>query len=120
MLGYLIRRLGWAAVLFLIVTLYTYVLFFILPGNNQTVRRGFRTVQAPGSLRNDTSGDEQLSLVNEYGTFVWSLVHGDLGTSRVTREPVTELIGRAAPVTGSLILGGFIFWLLLAFPIGIL
>ena len=58
--------------------------------------------------------------MNEYGTFVWSLVHGDLGTSRVTREPVTEMIGRAAPVTGSLILGGVIFWLLLAFPIGIL
>ena len=120
MLGYLIRRLGWAVVLFLIVTLYTYVLFFILPGNNQTVRRGFRSVATPSSLRNDTAGDEQLSLVHEYGTFVWGLVHGDLGTSRVTREPVTAMIGRAAPVTGSLILGGVIFWLVLAFPIGIL
>jgi peptide/nickel transport system permease protein len=119
-LGYLIRRLGWAAVLFLIVTLYTYVLFFILPGNNQTVRRGFRAVSTPSSLRNDTSGQEQLSLVNEYGTFVWSLVHGDLGTSRVTRQPVADMIARAAPVTGSLVLGGAVIWLLLAFPIGIL
>lgn len=120
MLGFLTRRLGWAVVLFLIVTLYTYVLFFILPGNNQTVRRGFRPVATPSSLRNDTSGDEQLSLVHEYGAFVWSLVHGDLGTSRVTRQPVAEMIGRAAPVTGSLVLGGAIVWLLLAFPIGIL
>lgn len=119
-LGYLIRRLGWAVVLFLIVTLYTYVLFFILPGNNQTVRRGFRAVSTPSSLRNDTSGDEQLSLVHEYGAFVWRLAHGDLGNSRVTREPVIEMIGRAAPVTGSLVLGGAVVWLLFAFPIGIL
>ncbi len=119
-LGYLIRRLGWAVVLFLIVTLYTYVLFFILPGNNQTVRRGFRVVQAPSSLRNDTSGDEQLSLAHEYGAFVGRLVHADLGHSRITREPVARMIARAAPVTGSLVLGGAVVWLLFAFPIGIL
>jgi peptide/nickel transport system permease protein len=119
-LGYLIRRLGWAVVLFLIVTLYTYVLFFILPGNNQTIRRGFRTVQAPNTVRDNTVGIEDQSLFREYGEFVWGIVHLDLGTSRVTREPVAAVIGRAAPVTISLVLGGAVVWLLLAFPIGIL
>lgn len=119
-LGYLIRRLGWAVVLFLIVTLYTYVLFFILPGNNQVIRRGFRTVQAPSTLRDNTLGVENRSVVRDYGTFVWSLAHLDLGTSRVTREPVADIIARAAPVTASLVLGGAVVWLLLAFPIGIL
>ncbi|HXH87945.1 MAG TPA: ABC transporter permease [Gaiellaceae bacterium] len=120
MLGYLIRRLSWAVVLFLIVTLYTYVLFFILPGNNQTVRRGFRQAQTPSTLRDNTLGVENQSLVREYGSFVWAIVHLDLGTSRVTREPVASVIGRAAPVTMSLVLGGAVVWLLLAFPIGIL
>ena len=119
-LGYLIRRLGWAVVLFLIVTLYTYVLFFILPANNQVVRRGFRTVQAPNNVRDNTLGVENESLVREYGAFVWGIVHLDLGASRVTREPVVAVIARAAPVTGSLVLGGAVVWLLLAFPIGIL
>jgi peptide/nickel transport system permease protein len=119
-LGYLIRRLGWAVVLFLIVTLYTYVLFFILPGNNQTIRRGFRTVQAPNTVRDNTVGIEDQSLFREYGDFVWGVVHLDLGNSRVTREPVAAVIGRAAPVTISLVLGGAVVWLLLAFPIGIL
>lgn len=88
MLGYLIRRLGWAVVLFLIVTLYTYVLFFILPGNNQVVRRGFRTVKTPNTLRDNTIGVENQSVVREYGTFVWRIVHLDLGTSvpRASRE----------------------------------
>ena len=120
MLGYLIRRLGWAVVLFLIVTLYTYVLFFILPGNNQTIRRGFRTVQAPNTVRDNTVGIEDQSLIREYGDFVWRIAHLDLGNSRVTREPVADIIGRAAPVTISLVLGGAVVWLLLAFPIGIL
>jgi peptide/nickel transport system permease protein len=119
-LGYLIRRLGWAVVLFLIVTLYTYVLFFILPGNNQTIRRGFRTVQAPNTVRDNTIGVENQSLFHEYGEFVWRIGHLDLGNSRVTREPVATVIGRAAPVTISLVLGGAVVWLLLAFPIGIL
>jgi len=119
-LGYLIRRLSWAVVLFLIVTLYTYVLFFILPGNNQTVRRGFRQAQTPSTLRDNTLGVENQSLVREYGSFVWAIAHLDLGTSRVTREPVASVIGRAAPVTMSLVLGGAVVWLLLAFPIGIL
>ena len=120
MLGYLIRRLGWAVVLFLIVTLYTYVLFFILPGNNQVVRRGFRVVQAPNTVRDNTNGIENQSVVHEYGSFVWGLAHLDLGTSRVTRQPVADMIGRAAPVTMSLVIGGAVVWLLLAFPIGIL
>ena len=119
MLGYLIRRLGWAVVLFLIVTLYTYVLFFILPGNNQTIRRGFRTVQAPNTVRDNTVGIEDQSLFREYGQFVWGIAHLDLGNSRVTREPVADVIGRAAPVTISLVLGGAVVWLLLAFPIGV-
>ena len=47
-------------------------------------------------------------------------MHGDLGNSRRNRQPVIEVIGRAAPVTMSLVFGGMIVWLLFAFPIGIL
>jgi peptide/nickel transport system permease protein len=118
-LGYLVRRLGWAVVLFLVVTLYTYVLFFVIPTNNQTVRRGFRAGQTAGDVR-DTLGISQGSVLHEYTTFVAHVVQGDLGYSRVNRQPVTEVIARAVPVTASLVAGGAIVWLLLAFPIGIL
>ncbi|MBI4172801.1 MAG: ABC transporter permease, partial [Actinobacteria bacterium] len=56
----------------------------------------------------------------EYGTFVWRIVHGDLGESFTTRQDVTEIIAQAAPVTASLILGAAVVWLLIALPIGIL
>jgi peptide/nickel transport system permease protein len=116
-LTYLVRRLGWAAVSFVAVTLYTYVIFFVLPSNTVRNQRGFSTVQS-GGLR-DTGGTEG-SFVREYGSFVADIVQFDLGTSRRTREPVTDVIARAAPATASLVIGAAVFWLLMAFPIGIL
>ena len=117
MVAFLIRRLGWAVISFLVVTLYTYVLFFVLPSNNVANRRGFSGVQ-PGGLR-DSVGQEG-SAVKAYASFVGHIVRADLGNSRRTREPVVHVIRRAAPATASLVIGSAILWLLMAFPIGII
>ena len=114
----MVRRLAWAIVLFLALTLYTYILFFVIPGNNQTIRRGFRVDQ--GTTLRDTVGIDGGSIVREYGSFVSNIVQGDLGASRRNRQPVLEVIGRAAPITISIVAGGAVVWLLIAFPIGIL
>ncbi len=118
MLTFLVRRLGWAAVSFIAVTLYTYVLFFVLPSSTVQNRRGFSGVQG-SSLRETVVGGEG-SFIRQYGTFVVNIVQLDLGYSRRTREPVVDVIARAAPATASLVVGAAILWLLLAFPIGIL
>jgi hypothetical protein len=61
------------------------------------------------------------SLPHRYALFVWNIVrHGDLGRSYADREPVTARIGRAAPVTLSLVVGGLVVWLLIAVPLGLL
>ena len=40
MLAYLVRRIAWAGVLFLAITMVTFILFFVLPVSNaQFVRR---------------------------------------------------------------------------------
>lgn len=114
----MLRRLAWAVVLFLALTLYTYVLFFLIPGNDETIRRGFRGDQ--GTTLRDTVGIDSGSVVREYGSFVSHVLHGDLGTSTRTNEDVVDVIARAAPVTLSLVLGGVLVWLLIAIPIGIL
>jgi peptide/nickel transport system permease protein len=43
-----------------------------------------------------------------------------LGRSFTNRLSVNYVVGQAAPVTASLVLGGAVFWMLLALPIGIL
>ena len=104
MLGFVLRRLAWAIVLFFALTLYTYVLFFVIPGNEDAIRRGFRGDQ--GTTLRETVGIDGGSILQEYGSFVSHVVQGDLGNSQRNRQPVIEIIGRAAPVTMSLVIGG--------------
>jgi len=102
--GFVLRRLAWAVVLFLALTLYTYVLFFVIPGNEETIRRGFRGDQ--GTTLRETVGIESGSILREYGSFVSHVVRGDLRTSSRSNQDVADVIARAAPVTLSLVLGG--------------
>ena len=118
MLGFVLRRLAWAVVLFLALTLYTYVLFFVIPGNNDVIRRGFRGDQ--GTTLRETVGIDGGSLVREYGSFVSHVVRGDLGVSNRDNQQVVDVIARAAPVTLSLVIGGAVVWLLIAIPIGLI
>ncbi|HEY7729344.1 MAG TPA: ABC transporter permease [Gaiellaceae bacterium] len=116
MLGFILRRLVWAALLFLIVTLYTYVLFFMI--GSTSVNVGSRSSEAASTV-NESVGVEGSFFV-AYGTFLSKVVTGDLGQSFYTRDDVTSLIAEAAPVTASLVFGAAIMWLLIAVPIGIL
>jgi peptide/nickel transport system permease protein len=116
-LGFVLRRLAWTAVLFLALTLYTYVLFFVIPGSSETIRRGVRGDR--GTTLRETVGIDGGSLVREYGSFVSHVARGDLGRSSRNNEPVVRVIARAAPVTLSLVLGGAVVWLLISVPIGL-
>jgi peptide/nickel transport system permease protein len=117
--AYIVRRLGWAIALFLVVTLYTYILFFLVPYHSINI--GARDAGETG-VASDVRGELGLQggVVHEYGQFVWQIAHGDLGRSWISREPVTEVLWRAAPATASLVVGAAVLWLLIAFPIGIL
>lgn len=118
MLAYLIRRVLWAFVLFLVVTLFTFILFFILPADRSQIGRG--TLQAETVDIRDAFEVEG-NVFQEYGRFVWNLVtHAELGHSFTTRQEVSDMIGRAAPVTISLILGAAVLWLLIALPVGVI
>jgi peptide/nickel transport system permease protein len=118
--SYLARRLLWAMVLFVAVTLVTYVIFFIVPANPARLACGQRATQDCVTRAAKYLGTDQPVYV-QYGRFLKRLViHQDLGRSFTNRRSVNHVIASAAPVTASLLFGGMIFWLLLAIPIGIL
>ena len=116
MTGYLVRRVGWAALLFLAISFVTYVIFFVIPTEPTRVGRG----RASETVDLRTAIPLEGSLAEEYGQFVWRVVRGDLGYSYVTRRDVTEILAQAAPVTASLVFGGALIWLLIALPVGLL
>lgn len=114
MLAFIVRRLTWAIVLTFVVTLVTFVVFFVLPKHFKNGRRNERGTDIL------TPFDARGAVPVAYLSFLGHVAHGDLGKSRASDEPVTTVIGRTLPVTASLVIGGMILWLLMAFPIGIL
>ncbi len=116
MLAFVFKRLVWAVILAWLVTLICFVIFFALPRNQPGSNR--QGIVAPNlNAAYDLNSD---SLPRQYVTFVEHVVRGDFGESLRTPQTVRSMIHDAAPVTLTLIIGGTIFWLLIAFPIGIL
>jgi peptide/nickel transport system permease protein len=107
-------------VLFIAVTIVTFVIFFVIPANPAALIAG----KAPRPIDIQRAahfiGTDRPVYV-QYAKFFWRLVgHQSLGRSFATRQDVNSIVGRAAPVTASLVLGGAIVWMLIALPLGIL
>jgi peptide/nickel transport system permease protein len=117
---YLVRRLLWAIVLFIAVTLVTYVIFYIIPASPARLACGQRATQECVDRAAKFLGTDRPVYI-QYGKFLKRLVlEQNLGRSFTNRQSVNYVVGQAAPVTASLVFGGAIFWMLIAVPIGIL
>jgi peptide/nickel transport system permease protein len=120
MLRYMIRRLLWACVLFLAVTVVSYVLFYIIPADpaKQACGQSCNAEQV-ARVRHFLGLDRPIWY--QYWHFISRLIfHFDLGHSYFNRESVNQLVADAAPVTASLVFGGAVVWMLIALPIGVL
>jgi len=109
MARYLLARLATSLALLVAITFFVFAAFYVAPAN-----------RPPPGL---TSNPYRIhgSLPHQYALFLWNIVrHGDLGRSYADREPVAARIGRAAPVTLSLVVGGLVVWRLIAVPLGLL
>jgi peptide/nickel transport system permease protein len=116
--SFIVRRLAWAAVMFFAVTIVTFIIFFVIPSEDDQASLG------QGGAEIDVRTTVQIDgpLYEEYAEFVRKVVtQGSLGNSWVLRgQEVNEILVRAAPVTASLVIGGALLWLLLAIPTGLL
>jgi peptide/nickel transport system permease protein len=115
---FLLRRLAWMAVMFLSVTVVTFVIFFVIPSEDDqaSLGRGGAEVDVRTTVQIDGP------IYEEYAEFLRKIVtQGSLGNSWVLRgQEVNELLARAAPVTLSLVIGGALLWMLIAIPTGVL
>jgi peptide/nickel transport system permease protein len=120
MFRYLVRRLLWAAVLFLVVTVVTYVIFFLIPVDPAKQACGQRATPLCIQTAKEHLGLDKPVYV-QYSKFLWRIVaHFDLGRSFANRQQVREIVFDAAPTTASLVFGGVVVWMMIAVPIGIL
>ena len=121
MIRFLIRRLLWAGVLFLAVTIVTYVIFFLAPANPERLVCGGEraTTRCLDEVRETLAIDRPMYV--QYSKFLQRLVfEQSLGTSFIQKREVNEIVAKAAPVTASLVFGGAILWMLIGLSAGIL
>ena len=119
MIRYIIRRLLWAVVLFIAITLLTYVIFFMIPAD--PARKACGQLVTPACVkqaRKNLGLDKPVYV--QYGRFLKRVViDRSLGHSFANRQDVNTIIARAAPVTASLVFGGAILWLAIGLLVGI-
>jgi peptide/nickel transport system permease protein len=118
MLRYLAKRLGWAVLTLLGVTLLTFVVVYRIPADPAVVLAGpTASAEDVANIRQQMGLDRPLWA--QYGDFLARLTRGDLGTSYATRQPVAKAIGERLPATIQLALAGWVCWLVLGTLLGV-
>lgn len=118
MKGFL-KRLGLLALTLLLVTVFAFAAFSIIPGDPTSAILGTEaTEEQIAALRTRLGLD--LPLWQRYLNWVTGFVTGDLGESYNYEMPVTQLLAPRIPVTLTLAAIAFVLILLISLPLGIL
>ncbi len=119
-LPFLARRIAAGVVVLWVVTLGTFLLFFTRPAISVARSMAGKEPTA-AELREIT---RQLGLnqpvITQYWHFLGRLLHGDLGYSYATGEPVTTILAQDLPRTASVVAGGVVLWLVVGISVGVL
>jgi peptide/nickel transport system permease protein len=120
MLNHIIRRVFQSIPLLLLISIVVFALVQLAPGgplarfeNDPTISEADLQV-----LREKMGLNDPLPV--RYGKWLGTTLSGDLGTSYVTHQPVTEMIRERLPHTIRLMVTAFIVTLLVAIPVGII
>ena len=120
MFRYLVRRILWAALLFLVITFVTFVIFYVGPNNPARAVCGGDQAKRECLVRATAKlGLDQPMPVQYYKFLKQLVVHQDLGESFATSQSVNQRIKEAAPVTASLVFGGAVLWMMIGLTVGI-
>lgn len=119
MLRYAVRRLLWAIPVLIGVTLVTFILLHVVPGDPALNMLGEHPdPQTVEKLRRQLGLDRPLP--QQYLDFLAKAAVGDLGTSYYRKVPVTQLIAQRFPVTATVALSAMAVGAALGLSAGIL
>jgi peptide/nickel transport system permease protein len=123
---YIVRRLLWVGVVLLVITLITYVIFFLIPPVDPAILFAGKSPSPAtiAAIKSEFGLDRPVWV--QYGLFVQHIFTGDrygwpgLGFSFVYRSSVRSLMAGRLVVSIQLAVGAALVWLLLGVPIGVL
>ena len=113
------KRLGLLVFVVFGVTLVSFFLSHVIPGDPASMIAGQRASEETiNSIREQLGLDEPLPV--QYVTYVGDLLKGDLGTSIRTQKPVLEDLMTFFPATLELAIMAFFFAIIVGIPLGVL
>jgi peptide/nickel transport system permease protein len=101
-----------------IVALFVFSLLYIAPGDPAAVIAGDQASPADVERIRQGLGLDRPFLV-QFGTWLWRILHGDLGTSIFTNLPVSAMIAQRIEPTFSLMAITLVLTILVAVPLGV-
>jgi peptide/nickel transport system permease protein len=119
--AFLVRRLLQAIVVLLIVTMITFALLRMIPGNVAIAVMGPTAYRDPGAIRvfNADYGFN-LPWYRQYFLWLGNLLHGNLGFSWTLNQSVASLLANALPKTIVLVGTSIVLAVIIAIPVGML
>ena len=118
MLVYLIRRLGQALLVVAVMATLVFVAIYAV-GNPIDILASPDADDIEKAAIAKRLGLD-LPLWQQFGTFVWNALHGDLGRSFVYNAPAVDVILQRLPATLELAMTGLVFSILIGIPLGMI
>jgi peptide/nickel transport system permease protein len=119
MIGYVARRVLATIPVMGIVALTVFSLLYFAPGDPAAIIAGDQaTVEQIAKIRASLGLDQPF--VVRFGHWLWQVVHGNLGTSVFTGQPVTTMIAQRLEPTLALMVLTMLIAILLAVPLGVI
>ena len=115
---YLVRRLGLFVVTLLLITVVTFLITHVLPGDVATMILGTRSNPETLAALRESLGLNQ-PLIVQYGHLMGHLLSGDLGVSLVFKDPIALLLGQKIAASALLVVMSLTLALLAAVPLGV-
>ncbi|MFC4604537.1 ABC transporter permease [Rhodococcus kronopolitis] len=114
----LLRRLGIFAVTAAVASVLVFALLSVLPGDPARIALGVQADEADVARERIAMGLDR-PLYRQYLDWVGGMLHGDLGTSYLTRQPVGPEIFDRLQVTLWVVAAGMVVALAIALPLGV-
>jgi peptide/nickel transport system permease protein len=119
MSGYVLKRLGQAVIVLLLVTIIMFVMFHLLPGNPARAELGIKAQPAAVAAFDKLQGLNR-PIWYQFYLYVDHIVHGNLGFSYIQNESVGLLFAQRFPKTIILLSLATLVAIVVAIPLGIL
>src|SRR6201987_3783632 len=119
MFAYVVRRILATIPVMAVVALFVFALLHLSPGDPAAIIAG-DTASADdiARIRQKLGLDQPIYI--QFVTWIWALLHGDLGISIFTHLPVSKLIAQRVEPTITLTITTLVISVLAAIPMGVL